>query len=142
MSFIKDGAFGAKAARLGQVLVGTSLTSVAADTLGFSHAVIVASFGVLTDTATMVINVASSATSGGSYVDVPGFTYTIDAAADDNTDVIIGVVSLSGVERFLRAEAVIAGTGNVTGILTAYLTGAKYTPEMAPRVEVGPTPAA
>lgn len=141
MSFLSDGAHGAKAVQIGRAHAATALTASAVDTLGFSKAVIVASFGALADSATVVLNVATSATEGGSYTDVAGFTYTVVTTADDNTTLIIGEVSLPGVDRWLRAEAAIGGSGNVTIIVDAILTGAKYTPGNAPLISGGPTPA-
>lgn len=141
MSFLSDGAFGAKAVQIGRVHGATSLTSSPQDTLGFSKAIIEVHFGAVADTATVVINVATSATQGGSYTDVTGFTYTVVAASDDNTSKIIGEVSLTGVDRWLQAEAAIGGSGNVTAVVSALLTGAKYTPDQAPLISTGPTPA-
>ena len=110
---------------------GTTLTSAAADTLNYDGlAAIVVSVGAVSGTnPTLDIKVQSSATSGGTYVDVPGSGYTTTAGVlgiptiTAANQVVSAILDLDSAQRFIKLVCTIGGTGSPNFLFGAHLAG-------------------
>lgn len=104
----------------------TTQTSAAIDTRGFDYALLMVNLGVLDTTATLVIKVQECDTSGGTYTDITGATFTVDVDADDST-VAIGQIRLHGRERYFKVVGTYGGSASVAYSASVLLMGAQYT---------------
>jgi len=112
-----------------QSLNAATGTSTAVDTLGFSYATCVVHLGALTTDAT-ACKWTSCDTSGGSYVDIPGATFTTLPLSTDDNGFFSVFVNLQGRGRYLK---VVFTAGAAATLVTAFviLSEANETPNTA-----------
>ena len=98
----------------------------AIDGRGFQYAVFIVSAGTIAGSGTAVVQIESSATSGGTYTDVTGAVVT----ADTDGEVLTIAVRLDGTSGWVRTKnATSTGTSidlGVTCVLTNAINSANY----------------
>jgi len=96
------------------------------DGRGFQYAIFIVSAGTIVAAGAAVVQIESSATSGGTYTDVTGAVVT----ADTDGEVLTIAVRLDGASRYVRTkDATSSGTSidlGVTCVLTNAINSANY----------------
>jgi len=90
----------------------STVTGAAVDTLGYGEGVALLEVGAVSGTTpTLDVKIQECDTSGGTYTDVPGATFTQVTAADNEQKIKLDLKAKSGSrKRYIKAVGTIAGT--------------------------------
>lgn len=115
---------------VGGSAVGT-ITGPVIDTAGHSEALVILSVGNIIATGTLAVKMQDCATTGGTYVDVPGAAFSGKIEADE-LKVYIARVKLDGnlVKQFIKFVSVV-GVVAADHALSVVLSGNQYNPQDA-----------
>lgn len=103
-----------------------TVTGAGVDTLGYNDASCTLEVGTVSGTTpTLNVKLQDSATSGGTYADITGATFTQVTASDKSQTIRVGGLGIDK-KRFIRAVATIGGTTPSFGVAVNLLLGRAF----------------